>query len=274
MSWLLGMTGMVIRTPSAATPIPLSISRPPSSTPEGQCRPAATAATVCTCTTAPAPVKDAIRACKAASADGRWPPAATARPSASTTTTSAPVSSPLSRPLAVTARRNGSLESTSDTFPDVPRIQPNEANLAAAAASASPAALTARAAAPSSPVALTSAIVTPGGSGWRRFAGPGSQPVEVGKQGVNLAARRYAHPSLRVMEEADRGEVRLRASVEPVGRGLRHSGEVARLGEERVDVARDVQVEGPGAPGDEPDLVIVAMGVLVDEHGTDFFRLR
>src|SRR6266536_3358373 len=207
MSWLLGMTGMVIRTPSAATPIPLSISRPSSSTPEGQCRPAATAATVCTCTTAPAPVKDAIRACKAASADGRWPPA-----------------------------------------PSSP-------------------------AAPGSPAALTSAIVTPGGSGWRRFAGPGSQPVEVGKQGVNLAARRYAHPSLRVMEEADRGEVRLRASVEPVGRGLRHSGEVARLGEERVDVARDVQVEGPGAPGDEPDLVIVARGVLVDEHGTDFFRL-
>lgn len=143
MSWLLAMTGRVTSTSCAGWPTPLSISRSLKTIPPGSRLPMATEATVCTWTTAPAPVSAATRACSSASADG-FPPC-TAAPCPSTNTTSAGVSSPLSWPLAVTASRSGSRESTTDRLPEVPRIQPKEANRADSAARTAPASSRSRA---------------------------------------------------------------------------------------------------------------------------------
>jgi hypothetical protein len=73
MSWLLAMTGSVTSTSWAGCPTPLSISTSLKTIPPGCRWPIATDATVCTCTTAPAPVSAATRACSSASAEG-FPP--------------------------------------------------------------------------------------------------------------------------------------------------------------------------------------------------------
>ena len=89
-----------------------------------------------------------------------------------------------------------------------------------------------------------------------------------------MRAGEVADPAVLLVEEADRGEGRAGAHVEPVGGAARHAQQVALLAEDGVHFAVHVQIEDAGAGDEEADLVIVVVRVLLEELRAGGLGLR
>src|SRR5690606_34466568 len=115
----------------------------------------------------------------------------------------------------------------------------------------------------------------------RGFAMPALSPKSGGR-GWFLVAREplgdvrpgeVADPAVRLLEEADRDEARLRTHVEPVGGAVRDRDQVVAAALDLVHLVPDVQGEQARAVHEEAHLVLLVV-VLLEEGGARLFPVR